>query len=337
MALFQRSDTRPVDPVLAGLVLGNMPKNSGLVARQVPQINVTGTGSKGTIFTMGGGSFLGAGAIGSLKRVPGAEMQPVTAEGLGTVTYEVRSRSCQIGPLPVEVMEENLSPVALDRYFASVAAAALSIDEEYDLSQLLHGTGIWTASTTVAGITGGAGVKWNAAGADPIGDIEAMLQTFRTQTLGGKPRDAVIGYPLAQTLRTHVDFKKLASGMTLSNTDGNLPMTFGMLKAVFAAQWGINLIIGDAMYRTNNPAVTNVPAEIWNDAIWIGNLTGEAEDLGGMGVGVSDSALAIIRRSDISIEDDYVKGRKSWFMYVDMRSIEKVLNVNQGILAYDGN
>jgi len=339
MSLITRESLRPADPVLAGLVLGNLPNAAGLVSSQIPQINVDGTGAKGTIFAMPSAAFLGAGDQNGLERRPGGEMQPVTVEGPSTVSYEVRSLSCEVGPIPIETVEENLSPIQLDQYFAGVAANALRLAEEKKVADLLFGsTTGWTSTSTIAALSGGAGVQWNnPAGSSPTNDIEAMIDLYRTNTNGGEPLDVVVGYSLAQSARKHEEFRKLASGLTLSDSGGPLAMTWDMLKRVFQTQWGLNLIIGKSRRRTNNPGQTTASEDIFGDAIWIGTLRGQATAWGGMNVGITQAAMAIIRRSDVSLETEWLPRRRSWMIYADMRSIEKVLDVTQGVLAYDGN
>lgn len=337
MSLITRDSLRPVDPVLAGLVIGSFPNSKGLVSSQVPQITVDGASAKGQIFVMPSAAFLGAGDVNGLERRPGAEMQPVTVEGPSTVSYEVRSLSCEVGPIPVENVEENLSPLQLDAYFASVAATALRLAEEKKLAdQMFSTTTGWTTTSTIAAL-GGGGVQWNAPGAKPTLDVETMIDLFRTNTNGGEPRDAVIGYSLAQSARNSAEFKAIASGMRLSDSAGPLAMTWDMLSQIFATQWNLNLIVGRGRRRTNNPGVATASEDIWGDAIWIGNLKGQAMPWGGMNVGVTEAAAAIIRRSDISLETEWIPRRRSWMIYADMRSIEKVLDVTQGVYAYDGN
>lgn len=337
MSNITRSQLRPVDPVLAALVLGSIPNaQARFISRLVPQITVTGQTAKGKIFKAHAPTFMGDPSA-SLKRAPGAQMQPINVDGPTTVDYEVRSRSGVAGPIPAEDLDENLSPMALDQYHAAAVAAALAIDEEKDVLDLLFSSGTgWATTTNWNGITAGGSVKLDAPGSKAIDAVDSLLESFRAQSSGMQAVDAIMGHSLATAFRRHEDIKKISSGSKFSDSAAGGYVSMPKLKQIFLDEFGLNLEIASVRRRTSNPGQAHVEADLAPDGLWIGILRGQATSLGGMTVGVTPSALAIIRKSDVSMETEWVPGRKSWFVYGDMRSVEKVLDVNMGVLALDG-
>lgn len=333
--MLTRDQVRPTSPILSGFVLGAPVASNAKLRPLLKSVRVTPSTSEGKIFVADVGTFAGH-VGGSLRRAPGAQMQPISVNGPTDLSFKVEHRSGIAGPLPWSIATDSQFPEPLQRYYATALGSSFKMDQEVEIASALYSSSAgWGTNTTVVAM-GGAGVKWNAAGADILGDIEFIVETYRAQSHGNMPRDLVFGHVVAAAMRADSEIKKLAGAIKYGDAQAPARLNNTRIAAALADEFGIERVtIADARVRTSNPGQTLVTADVVTDSLWCGTLDGTGEQIADNGIVVTPSALALIECEAARVWSKYEDANDSWYFYGDMRDQVKVLDTTLGVLIRD--
>ena len=89
------------------------------------------------------------------------------------------------------------APLNMDQDATRFLAQQMLIRQERDWATNYFGTGIWDTDTTPSTL-------WSASGSDPIGDVQAGINTMLTNT-GYRPNVGVCSYAVFSILKNHAD------------------------------------------------------------------------------------------------------------------------------------
>lgn len=329
-----RAQLNPTSPLIKGLILGIAANKRGTIARtMLKAIPVTAEAAEGKFWIAGTNNGV---ADKSLKRSPGAKMENIQVDGPSTGSYVTETVSAEAGPIAREIMDGAEYPEKVDRLFAGAIGQAFAIDEDKDVNVAMFSSASgWDTTTTIAALPGGAGVKWNAAGADILNDFGVMVDLFRDQA-DTEPLDCVIPYQVAKVMRRDTEIRKMASAMKTGDAMAGMRFNNTQLEKVLAEEFDLARVrVAGTRARTSNSGQTYASGEVFDDAIWMGILDGTGEQLGSQGLVVQESALTLIQVEDVEIETEYFKNRRSWFVYGNMRRKVQIMDSRLGLLAYD--
>lgn len=166
----------------------------------------------------------------------------------------------------LEEKESADAPLDLDRTHMLLADQRVKIFKERQVATLLHTAANWTASLTCTG-----GNEWNQAAptVSVLNQIWTALHTIRRAS-GYDPNMMVFGAAAWQTASQVPDLYGL---MPSAERTSGLNMT-AMLKAI-SEYFGLSLgaVVGKATYNSASRGMTETPADIWGDNVWVGYVS----------------------------------------------------------------
>lgn len=273
----------PVDPVLTGLVCSTAPVQS-LVGRQsVMRVPVNGKSYSGQIVVKSHISKMGG--PGVTLRAPGAPMVRLSGKEPGFATYETRIYSAASDPVAPEEISRNQTDIDIVGDDMETVVNKLTLDEEARYAAKFFGTSIWTAEPTLSSLSISGG-KWSTvATARPLGDLDIIRETYRTQSHGRTGDTCYIGAtPFAYFCRS---LEPRGLHLTTSGAGAIVsPLSFDAGRQYIADALRISVdrvFVGMARWNTSAIPSTHTEADIWGDFLWYGNL------LGGRGVQVGST------------------------------------------------
>lgn len=175
--------------------------------------------------------------------------------------------------------------------------SAIFDDFEYDLLAAVFNTSSFS-NATVAGLTGGIGTAWNAAGSSPAKDGVAVQNLMRAR--GAKVDYAVISFDVLQTLRSHPE--TLGVWYKTSGATNAPPVLDADATLQYWAQkWGLSkgVHVAETMYNSANPASTASLSEFVSGKVAFHCADGlsNSYNIGGNITANGLVSLAIVRES----------------------------------------
>lgn len=181
-----------VDAILTGISVAYMQEAEHFVAGKVfPSVPVTKQSDK--FFTYSQSDFF---RDEVQYRADGTESAG-SGYGLSTDSY-----SANVWALHKDIGDQTRAnadaPLNMDQDATRFLAQQMLIRQERDWATNYFGTGIWDTDTTPSTL-------WSAAsGSDPIGDVQAGINTMLTNT-GYRPNVGVCSYAVFSILKNHAD------------------------------------------------------------------------------------------------------------------------------------
>jgi len=180
-----------VDAILTGISVAYMQEADHFVAGKVfPSVPVTKQSDK--FFTYTQADFF---RDEVQYRADGTESAG-SGYGLSTDSY-----SANVWALHKDIGDQTRAnadaPLNMDQDATRFLAQQMLIRQERDWATNYFGTGIWDTDTTPSTL-------WSASGSDPIGDVQAGINTMLTNT-GYRPNVGVCSYAVFSILKNHTD------------------------------------------------------------------------------------------------------------------------------------
>lgn len=180
-----------VDAILTGISVAYMQEADHFVAGKVfPSVPVTKQSDK--FFTYTQADFF---RDEVQYRADGTESAG-SGYGLSTDSY-----SANVWALHKDIGDQTRAnadaPLNMDQDATRFLAQQMLIRQERDWATNYFGTGIWDTDTTPSTL-------WSASGSDPIGDVQAGINTMLTNT-GYRPNVGVCSYAVFSILKNHPD------------------------------------------------------------------------------------------------------------------------------------
>lgn len=350
--MVSQASTRVVDPILGGLIVGALQKKSDFVARQALRvIPVGGKGATGQILLEQPAAFMGDPGV-NMKRAPGAPMAVLNQDNpRDPVTYACTPRSGKVSRIPKEHIRRNQFGSAnyaatgeltaqemeyLQRRGAAVCSRALTVEEERDFNTLMLESG-WTSST-VALLTGGAGVQWNANGGKPLNDLHILKVQCRDAANGVDPDSLIIPVAVADALCRNPEVRNIfviATGNGSAAASGaQHVVTHTALKSILSSVLEIPYVhIAKGRRRTSQHGQTIATASIYTDTIWMGCLFGGQENeplVNGNDVTMEAVAAVMLVEQDVESGIEWDNDHQSYQPWVDESYDMKVLDASLG-------
>jgi len=188
------------------------------------------------------------------KRAPATEAKRIE-ENVSSETYYANNYALK-SSIPIEDFK-NADPIYLDNLNngkTELVMDGLLIDWEVRVAnQVTSGSNVGSYSAVAS--------AWNdgAAGSDPIGDINVMLDNVQYST-GKRPNRLTFGLKAWQVFRRHSDVRNIIFG----NNNGGGYASIAQVKDLFEIE---DLQVGGAFQNTAGEGLTENLSAIWDDHI----------------------------------------------------------------------
>jgi hypothetical protein len=184
---------------------------------------------------------------------------------MGTpVTYSAEEYAIKV-PAHDRIRDNCDPPISYDMRCTRKSTRLVMLQREIKIATLLTTASNW--SPTGGNVAVAAGSEWDSeTGGDPIYDI-SLLQDRIYGSIDEEVNMMVIGREVFRTLQRH----PLIVGL-IKTTSADKPAmaTLLALKDYFQIP---NIVISRGMYISSAPGLTDVPARIIGDTIWMGKVT----------------------------------------------------------------
>jgi hypothetical protein len=323
---------RPTNPVLQDIVSGLANDPGKFVAQAVlPAIDVAGE-SSGTIMTLAAGDMFGN-PDADFARALGATAHESRGVELGNTTYRVAEYAAMVPADWKQLSRAQLpAQVELKSLLLAKLMADLFIAQEVRMAELFlanaagtPATGTWTLNTTPA-------TKWDAATSDPLSDIELGVESVAG--FGLDANTMLIGRGARRSLQKNDSFLEFLP----VNSDRGF-MESSAVKARLASLYGVpadRIFYLDAQRNTASPGQTPVLANIGDDEMWIGHISGSGVQLAG-GVTLQPTAAARFVEQEFKVEEWDDPARNSVWQKVSHAEVAQVVTASLGYLIHTTN
>lgn len=156
-------------------------------------------------------------------------------------------------------LTQNDKPIDAEKDVMENITELLAVDREVRVATDMLSTSTFT-STTLSSTD-----QWSDyAGSDPFGDITTAATTIRDAS-GQLPNTMICDWEVAFKLVQHTDVKD-------TRLVGPGPLRREKVLAVLADWFGLNVIIGSAMYNTAKEGATASLSTTWGNDVFIGYI-----------------------------------------------------------------
>lgn len=323
------SRLRPVNPVLQDIVSGIANDPGKFVAqRALRAVDVAGE-SSGTILTLADTDLFGD-PDANFARGLGATAFESMGVQLGNTTYRVQEYAAMV-PADYKQLSRAQLPqqVELKSLLLAKLMHDLMIAQERRFSTLFSASATWTNNAQ----GGGAGfTSWNAAGSDPLTDINNAVESVAAN--GVDPNTIIIGRGARQSLQTNDTFLEFLP----LNSDRGF-MEADAVRARLSSLFGVpadRIFYVDARFNQNSPGQAVSLANIMDDEVWVGHLEASGVQMGG-GVTLQPTAAARFVEQDYTVEEWDDPARNSVWQKVSHSEVMQQITDGLGYLIYDIN
>lgn len=288
------STYRPVDPVYTGFLATTAPKQSFVGRIATPRIAVENPAFIGQVFV--DTHVTGMGTPQSLVVTPGAPLPTMTTADPATVTYTCAPYGLKSSGIPKLSAARSQLPVDLVQRELRILRDSLAVAEEIRYATLYQTAGNFT--TTAACTALNAGLKWNAAGAQPLSDLRYYIDEVRKAAHGNDPNAIILPYSVAVAMGNSAEIRGVYFGTVAGGAAASMSMGVNDVVAVLQNSLGLKVHIGKGRKNTANFGQSHTEAEIWTDTVWVGCL---AADAVADGASVRTLATATLAVDEMSI------------------------------------
>jgi hypothetical protein len=269
------SNIHPVDQVLTSLAVEAIPSDSQLIADQIfEKVNIPER--SGTLLIENTRNFMGSPDL-DLERAPGASRAMIGSFDRTNLTYKAKIYSAS-DSIAMEDIEDSQYPGSEEARIIRKVARTMKLAKEKRAADLL-----FTAANFAAGsksdanaIPGGKGVKFNAAGAEPLSDLHIVKDLVFANSHGINPDTLVLGREVFRELARNPEMRGYVGDANSGIASGNLLLNDQAIIQVLQNVLGIpNVYVGAARRETAVPGATSSEGYIWTgDQIFMGIMKG---------------------------------------------------------------
>lgn len=269
------SNLHPVDQILTSLAVEAIPSDSQLIADQIfDKVNIPER--SGTLLIENTRNFMGSPDL-DLERAPGASRTMIGSFDRTNLTYKAKIYSAS-DSIAMEDIEDSQYPGSEEARIVRKVARTMKLAKEKRAADLL-----FTATNFAAGsksdadsIPGGKGVKFNAAGAEPLSDLHIVKDLVFANSHGINPDTLVLGREVFRELARNPEMRGYVGDATAGIASGNLLLNDEAIIQVLRNVLGIpNVYVGAARRETAVPGATSSEGYIWtSDQIFMGIMKG---------------------------------------------------------------
>ena len=269
------SNIHPVDQILTSLAVEAIPSDSQLIADQIfEKVNIPER--SGTLLIENTRNFMGSPDL-DLERAPGASRTMIGSFDRTNLTYKAKIFSAS-DSIAMEDIEDSQYPGSEEARIVRKVARTMKLAKEKRAADLL-----FTAANFAAGsksdanaITGGSGVKFNAAGAEPLSDLHIVKDLVFANSHGINPDTLILGRDVFRELARNPEMRGYVGDATKGVASGNLLLNDQAIIQVLQNVLGIpNVYVGAARRETAVPGATSSEGYIWtSNQIFMGIMKG---------------------------------------------------------------
>jgi hypothetical protein len=269
------SNIHPVDQVLTSLAVEAIPSDSQLIADQIfEKVNIPER--SGTLLIENTRNFMGSPDL-DLERAPGASRAMIGSFDRTNLTYKAKIYSAS-DSIAMEDIEDSQYPGSEEARIIRKVARTMKLAKEKRAADLLFTAGNFAAGSKADAnaIPGGKGVKFNAAGAEPLSDLHIVKDLVFANSHGINPDTLVLGREVFRELARNPEMRGYVGDATAGIASGNLLLNDQAIIQVLQNVLGIpNVYVGAARRETAVPGATSSEGYIWTgDQIFMGIMKG---------------------------------------------------------------
>ena len=269
------SNIHPVDQVLTSLAVEAIPSDSQLIADQIfEKVNIPER--SGTLLIENTRNFMGSPDL-DLERAPGASRAMIGSFDRTNLTYKAKIYSAS-DSIAMEDIEDSQYPGSEEARIIRKVARTMKLAKEKRAADLLFTDTNYAAGSKSAAnaIPGGKGVKFNAAGAEPLSDLHIVKDLVFANSHGINPDTLVLGREVFRELARNPEMRGYVGDATAGISSGNLLLNDQAIIQVLQNVLGIpNVYVGAARRETAVPGATSSEGYIWTgDQIFMGIMKG---------------------------------------------------------------
>ena len=269
------SNIHPVDQILTSLAVEAIPSDSQLIADQIfEKVNIPER--SGTLLIENTRNFMGSPDL-DLERAPGASRTMIGSFDRTNLTYKAKIFSAS-DSIAMEDIEDSQYPGSEEARIVRKVARTMKLAKEKRAADLLFTAANFAAGSKsdAAAITGGKGVKFNAAGAEPLSDLHIVKDLVFANSHGINPDTLILGRDVFRELARNPEMRGYVGDATAGIASGNLLLNDQAIIQVLQNVLGIpNVYVGAARRETAVPGATSSEGYIWtSDQIFMGIMKG---------------------------------------------------------------
>ena len=269
------SNIHPVDQILTSLAVEAIPSDSQLIADKIfEKVNIPER--SGTLLIENTRNFMGSPDL-DLERAPGASRPMIGSFDRTSLTYKAKIYSAS-DSIAMEDIFDSQYPGSEEARIIRKVARTMKLAKEKRAADLLFTAANFAAGSKsdAAAITGGAGVKFNAAGAEPLSDLHIVKDLVFANSHGINPDTLVLGREVFRELARNPEMRGYVGDASKGVASGNLLLNDQAIIQVLQNVLGIpNVYVGAARRETAVPGATSSEGYIWTgDQIFMGIMKG---------------------------------------------------------------
>ncbi len=269
------SNLHPVDNVLTSLAVEAIPSDSQLIADQLfEKVNIPER--SGTLLVENTRNFMGSPEL-DLERAPGASRTMIGSFDRTSLTYKAKIYSAS-DSIAMEDIFDSQYPGSEEGRIVRKVARTMKLAKEKRAADLLFDASNFAAASkaNANAIPGGKGVKFNAAGAEPLSDLHIVKDLVFANSHGINPDTLVLGREVFRELARNPEMRGYVGDAGQGIASGNLLLNDEAIIQVLRNVLGIpNVYVGAARRETAVPGATSSEGYIWTgDSIFMGIMKG---------------------------------------------------------------
>ena len=269
------SNLHPVDNVLTSLAIEAIPSDSQLIADQLfEKVNIPER--SGTLLVENTRNFMGSPEL-DLERAPGASRTMIGSFDRTSLTYKAKIFSAS-DSIAMEDIFDSQYPGSEEGRIVRKVARTMKLAKEKRAADLLFDANNFAAASkaNANAIPGGKGVKFNAAGAEPLSDLHIVKDLVFANSHGINPDTLVLGREVFRELARNPEMRGYVGDAGQGIASGNLLLNDEAIIQVLRNVLGIpNVYVGAARRETAVPGATSSEGYIWTgDSIFMGIMKG---------------------------------------------------------------
>jgi hypothetical protein len=269
------SNLHPVDNVLTSLAVEAIPSDSQLIADQLfEKVNIPER--SGTLLVENTRNFMGSPEL-DLERAPGSSRTMIGSFDRTSLTYKAKIYSAS-DSIAMEDIFDSQYPGSEEGRIVRKVARTMKLAKEKRAADLLFDASNFAAASkaNANAIPGGKGVKFNAAGAEPLSDLHIVKDLVFANSHGINPDTLVLGREVFRELARNPEMRGYVGDAAAGIASGNLLLNDEAIIQVLRNVLGIpNVYVGAARRETAVPGATSSEGYIWTgDSIFMGIMKG---------------------------------------------------------------
>jgi len=260
------SNLHPVDQILTSLVVEAVPSDDQLIADKICE-NITIPERSGTLLLEETRNFMGAGAGLDLERAPGSSRTSIGGFDRSSQTFKAKIYGAQ-DSIAMEDILDSQYPGSEEQRIARKVARVMKLAREKRFADVLFDSTAFANSTP--------GIKFDAAGAEPLTFLHELKDTVFAAAHGINPDSLIFGRDVFRQLARNPEIRGYVGSTSSGLASGNRILNDEAVLSVLRDVLGIpNVYVGQARQDTAVPGATSSESYIWNgESIFMGILKG---------------------------------------------------------------